>query len=49
MKLGCFLPQMGPSASPEAMVKVAQHAEKLGFGSVVQLVHYAVRNHMVDP
>jgi len=34
MKLGCFLPQMGPSASPEAMVKVAQHAEKVGFGSV---------------
>ncbi len=34
MKLGCFIPQMGSFASPEAMVKVAQSAEKLGYNSV---------------
>jgi probable F420-dependent oxidoreductase len=34
MKLGCFIPQMGDAASGEAMVKVAEAAEKLGFNSV---------------
>src|SRR5690242_12829864 len=34
MKLGCFIPQMGTDASPEAMVKVAQAAETAGYNSV---------------
>jgi probable F420-dependent oxidoreductase len=34
VKIGCFIPQIGPAATPESMVKVAQSAEKLGFDSV---------------
>ena len=34
MKLGINLPQMGPAASGENMVAVAQKAEEVGFGSV---------------
>ena len=34
MKIGCFIPQMGPAATPDSMVKAAQAAEKLGFDSV---------------
>ena len=34
MKIGYFLPQMGTAASGEAMVKVAQKAEELGFETV---------------
>lgn len=34
MKLGISLPQLGPQASPEALIKVAKHAEELGFDSV---------------
>ncbi len=34
MKLGCFIPQIGPGATPEGMVKAAQRAEELGFDSV---------------
>ena len=34
MRLGFFLPQIGPAASPEAMVRVARRAEELGYDSV---------------
>lgn len=34
MKIGCFIPQLGPAASPESMVSAAQNAEKLGYDSV---------------
>ena len=34
MKLGINLPQLGPAASGENMVAVAQKAEEVGFGSV---------------
>ncbi len=34
MKLGINLPQIGPAASGENMVAVAQKAEEVGFGSV---------------
>lgn len=34
MKLGTFLPQIGPAASAEAIVKVAKHAEASGLDSV---------------
>ncbi len=34
MKLGFNLPQIGPAAGPEAMVRVAQRAEELGYDSV---------------
>jgi probable F420-dependent oxidoreductase len=34
VKLGCFIPQIGPGATPEGMVKAAQRAEELGFDSV---------------
>lgn len=34
MQLGYFLPQIGPAASPANMVRVAQHAEELGFGTL---------------
>ncbi len=34
MRIGFNLPQLGPAASPEAMVRVAQRAEELGYDSV---------------
>ena len=34
MRLGFNLPQVGPAAGPEAMVRVAQRAEELGYDSV---------------
>ena len=34
MKIGFGLPQMGPAASPDAVVKAAQRAEELGYDSV---------------
>ncbi len=34
MRLGFNLPQIGPAASPEAMVRVARRAEELGYDSV---------------
>jgi probable F420-dependent oxidoreductase len=34
MKVGISLPQLGPQASPEALIRVAQHAEELGYDSV---------------
>ena len=34
MRLGFNLPQIGPAASPEAMVRVAQRAEELGYDSL---------------
>ena len=34
MRLGFNLPQIGPAASPEALVRVAQRAEELGYDSV---------------
>ena len=34
MKIGCFIPQMGTAATPDAMVQAAQNAEKLGYDSV---------------
>ena len=34
MKLGFNIPQMGPAASPEAIVQVAKRAEGLGYDSV---------------
>ena len=34
MRLGFNLPQVGPAASPEALVRVAQRAEELGYDSV---------------
>ena len=34
MRLGFNIPQIGPAATPEAMVRVAQRAEELGYDSV---------------
>jgi probable F420-dependent oxidoreductase len=34
MKVGISLPQLGPQASPEALIKVARRAEELGYDSV---------------
>ena len=34
MKIGCSLPQSGELASPENLIRVATHAEKLGYDSV---------------
>ncbi|MDP3767236.1 MAG: LLM class F420-dependent oxidoreductase [Dehalococcoidia bacterium] len=34
MRLGFFLPQLGPAASPESIVRVAKRAEDLGYDSV---------------
>jgi len=34
MRIGFFLPQLGPIASPEALVKAAQRAEALGYDSL---------------
>ena len=34
MKVGISLPQLGPQASPESLVKVARRAEELGYDSV---------------
>jgi probable F420-dependent oxidoreductase len=34
MKVGISLPQLGPQASPEALIKVAKRAEELGYDSV---------------
>ena len=34
MRIGFNLPQIGPAASPEAMVRVARRAEELGYDSV---------------
>jgi probable F420-dependent oxidoreductase len=34
MRLGFFLPHLGPAASPEAIVRVAQRAEELDYGTV---------------
>jgi probable F420-dependent oxidoreductase len=34
MKVGMSLPQLGPQASPENLIKVARRAEELGFDSV---------------
>src|SRR6266705_1453736 len=34
MRVGFCLPQIGPIAGPDAITRVAQHAEKLGFHSV---------------
>lgn len=34
MKLGISLPQLGPLASPENLIKVGRHAEELGYDSV---------------
>ena len=34
MRLGFNLPQIGPAASPEALVQVAQRAEELGYDSL---------------
>lgn len=34
MRVGISLPQLGPQASPESLIKVARHAEELGYDSV---------------
>jgi probable F420-dependent oxidoreductase len=34
MRLGYFLPQMGPAAGPDAILQVARRAEELGYDSV---------------
>jgi probable F420-dependent oxidoreductase len=34
VRLGYFLPQMGPAAGPDALVQVAQRAEALGYDSL---------------
>ncbi len=34
MQFGIALPHIGPTASPESIIEVAQRAETLGFGSV---------------
>ncbi len=34
MRVGISLPQLGPQASPEALVKVARRAEEIGYDSV---------------
>ena len=34
MKVGISLPQLGPQASPESLIKVARRAEELGYDSV---------------
>jgi probable F420-dependent oxidoreductase len=33
MKVGISLPQLGPTASPDNLIKVAKHAEELGYDS----------------
>ncbi len=45
MQLGIALPHIGPLASPEAIIEVAQKAEALGFDSVWALdVFYGLYN-----
>ena len=34
MRLGYFLPQMGPAAGPDALIQVAQRAEAVGYDSL---------------
>ena len=34
MRLGFNLPQLGPAASPEAIIQVARRAEELGYDSL---------------
>ena len=34
MRVGISLPQLGPQASPESLIKVARHAEEIGYDSV---------------
>ena len=34
MRIGYFLPQMGPAAGPDALISVAQQAEALGYDSL---------------
>jgi len=34
VRVGISLPQLGPQASPESLMKVARHAEELGYDSV---------------
>jgi probable F420-dependent oxidoreductase len=34
VRVGISLPQLGPQASPESLIKVARHAEDLGYDSV---------------
>jgi probable F420-dependent oxidoreductase len=34
VRLGYFLPQMGPAAGPDSMIQVAQRAEELGYDSL---------------
>ena len=34
MRLGYFLPQMGPAAGPDAITAVARHAEEIGWDSL---------------
>ena len=34
MRLGFNLPQLGPAASPEAVIQVARSAEELGYDSL---------------
>ncbi len=31
MRVGISLPQLGPTASPESLIKVARRAEELGY------------------
>ena len=44
MKVGMSLPQIGPQASPESLVKVASRAEELGYDSVWVLERLLWRN-----
>jgi len=48
MRLGFNLPQIGPAASPEAIVEVAKRAEELGYDSVWVTERLAVPNRAAD-
>jgi len=43
IRVGIHLPQAGPAASAEALIKMAQHAELLGYADVW------VSDHLVVP
>src|SRR5262245_54220376 len=49
MKVGISLPQLGPSASPENLIKAATHAEELGYDSVWVLERLLWPLHPKEP
>ena len=52
MKLGFILPQIGPAASPEAIVQVSKRAEELGYDSLWvtdRLLYPVSPKHLIRP